>query len=163
MRVAERGMRRNWQRTPMGTEVRWVGEVRMVVKSDRWRVIPVPSMTPANIYVIQLPRLTQFNVFGTSDPRMADPRTKKGKRDVSCDKIWSILGITASAGVSDFSMDGGGDASPRSSSGEEERFNFVTLFVGLRLLHLFICNTLRDDVIVNDNADDHSDADDGES
>jgi len=58
------GMSRNWHRTPTGMEVRCVRDVRMSVKSDRSRVMPVPSMTPASMMDIQLPLLTQFNVLG---------------------------------------------------------------------------------------------------
>ena len=72
----------------MGMEDLFVFDVKM---SDRSRVVPVPSMTPASMQDITLPLFTQFNVLGTYDPRMDDPNTNNGNMDVSLDKIWSIF------------------------------------------------------------------------
>lgn len=104
MMEAASGMSMNWQSTPMGMDLRWVRDVSMSVKSDRSSVIPVPSMTPASIIDIKFPLLTQFNVAGAQDPRIADPNTKNGNKEVSLDRIWSSLGIVAaSADISSLS------------------------------------------------------------
>jgi len=71
----------------MGMDVRCVLEAMILVKSDRSRVIPVPSMTPASINDIQFPLFTQFKVFGAYDPRIADPNTNNGNSDVSFESI----------------------------------------------------------------------------
>jgi hypothetical protein len=41
------------------------------------------------MYEIQFPSLTQFSVSGAYDPRIADPSTNNGNRDVSLDRTRS--------------------------------------------------------------------------
>jgi len=66
---------------------------------------------------IQFPLLTQFNVSGAYDPRIADPNTNNGNRDVSLDRIRSIFGII---GVVD-AVEGGVVSSDDDDDGAEKK------------------------------------------
>jgi len=87
MSEALSGMSMNWHITPTGIDFRCVLSVNMFVKSDFCRLMPVASMTPPSIIEIIWPELTHCRVRGLHEPRVAEPRTKSGKRDVSLARI----------------------------------------------------------------------------
>lgn len=61
-------------------------------------------MTPANIAEMMLPLLTQLSVEGMMEPVMEEPRTKSGKREVSCDRISSIFDVEEEVLISSWSL-----------------------------------------------------------
>ena len=52
---------------------------------------------PANIIDMRLPLFTQFNVWGTYDPSIAEPNTNNGNRDVNLDNNYSFRSLTKNA------------------------------------------------------------------